>query len=255
MISLVYSCSPSTQIQRSVQLGAAKTETALPSHTPYPTNTSPPTVTATQIPTQTLPPTDTTTPRPSPTLPLTITPTPHPTTSPTASITPTPTNTPVLPSLASLILTIDELNAFDNRWYSPAKWLLLKYDDTTKINCDIDCVGFQAEGYDDRSTLTYILYRVTDPQTAIKAVFGGETLYTTEGFRELSLTESLPPQQYSWVGVRNQREYILFISQGPVVLTIFWQSSVPLDESKVLDLLGQYTQGQIEHLRLNLYTN
>lgn len=251
-------CSPTDAIRKSVQQAIALTETARPVYSPTPSDTPTNTPTATSTATVTL--TSTATPTPTATATPTLTPTETntPTHTPTSTITPnpshspTPTQTPTpypsLPDLADIILDHAQMNAIAPLWYPPGFNITYQLSTASGPLCKIDCAAYRWEGVDNHSDISITLYREESDASAIHAVYGTRRTYLLQrGYQEsyLRVSQSLP--YITWMGSRDDREFILSTSQGPAILSIFFQSTTPLTDPPY-DLLQEIAIQQIQIL-------
>ncbi len=228
---------------------ATPTETATTTLTPDPSATVTPTATAT----------DTATPGPSPTATLTVTPTPSitPTSHPCPSSTPTPTRTPtptpVLPSLASLALTSEDLNALFPGFWPPEPRSFA--GNLVRLNgqCKVECLGLRWYSLDETTTLNLLIYRTPNFTDSYSLNIATQFYYLQQGYTRLE-----PPQRFSiageyWAAGQNGRNFVVGTSQGPAVITIFWHSDAVQTGVDVLDLISAALDLQVNRLRNNGY--
>lgn len=288
MIALfAVACNPSQQIQRSLENALEQTqvvifpppETDQEGSTEARTPTISPTITKTPTSTLTLPPASplfqaleiTSTATISATAPitqsLTLTPSttlsPILTNTPTQTLTPTrtstPTNTPtftptpILLPLADLVIDSSAVNEIQNIWRVPP-------DDITKdllalesIVCDVDCVGFRWQSIDYASFLTLLVYRTPDFNEASQNAFSAQFLYIEDGYELISLPSGYSLASHTWAAGRNSRDFILITSQGPAIISLFWQSDVSQVSNRVVTYLTSYAEVQASILRNNRY--
>lgn len=226
------------------------TPTIDPLFTPSTTPITPsPTVTLTPNPnfTATITPTPTTSRTPT----RTSTPTRTPGPSPTPSLTLTPT--PALPDLTTLIMDTGDLNAISNLWDDPPEDIM---DDLQELNgelCEVACIGLEWISLDTFDTLVLTAYRTADFDEASQIAYSAQFLYLAQDFE----LEPLPPgtilPDHAWAASKWNRDFVIYTSQGPAVLSFFWHADYPISAQGTIALLAEYMEMQAEVLRVNGY--
>ncbi len=262
LLTAVFACRPFGADRLTIEEAVALTLEALPTATQTPTATATitPTWTPSVTPTQTwtASPTATETATPTathtPTAAVTDTPTSGPSPTPTRTVSPTPTitltPTPGLPGLADLILSDQSVNLPADIWATPAKRVDLR--ELGGDVCAVECIGRRWRHRLTSATLTLNLYRTIRFENAPRVSFGAQFLYLDAGFESVSLPDDvfLPP--HTWIGARQDREFVLSTSEGPAVLTLFWMQTMPtLNPQESVRLLALYAQEQTRTLRRN----
>lgn len=247
VVSSTPTATPTGTVTGTPTATATATATADPNATPTPTLTPgpsrTPTITPTPTNTQTPTPTITWTPHPCPS------PTPTSTLSPTPSLTPTPT--PALPPLAEMQLVFEDLSAIDaDLWIDPPEDFTADLKRTSS-QCTVDCIGLRWTSTDGNSKLTLLIYRTPDFNQAIASAVGAQAFYLQRGYTELDIPAGGTLPAFSWAGTLQQKDLVIITSQGPAIITLFWQNTTPGEIEPMLKSLSLYAGIQAAELRNN----
>jgi hypothetical protein len=238
-----------------------RTPTATLTNTPLPSNTPSITATATLVPTPTKVRTPTITPTPtaSRTPTPTITWTPHPcpsrtptlTPSPTHSLTPTPT--PALPALAEVVVG-DELleSLLPSFWQFPPENFTRHLQQNTS-QCAVECLGLRWTSRDFKSVFTLLLYRTPDFPDAYTSALAAQSFYVPRGYVEQAVPPGGSLPSHTWLAVKDDRDFVLITSQGPAVISLFWQGEGSIPTASVFQFLVAVSGEQVGILIDNDY--
>lgn len=219
------------------------TPTNSPTATPTPSRTPQATPTGTITPGQSPVPTATPSHTPSATA--------APTSSPTPTPSPTPTATPALPALSSLAIDTAALNAVLNIWQQSPENITDELYDLAEEICVVDCIALRWQSADFAQILVLTMYRTSDFPLAAQVAFSAQGIYLDENFQLMDIPAGNNLPDHAWMAEKAGREFVLFTSQGPAVISLFWQSDDTLDPLETAVTIAAYAGMQSDILRAN----
>jgi hypothetical protein len=145
------------------------------------------------------------------------------------------------------------LNAAATLWVDPPRNITRDLRDLGGSVCDVVCLGREWTSLSRRDTLVLIMYRTTAFEEAVQAAYSARFIYLARGFELASLPPGVSLAAHTWIASRGDREFVIFTSQGPAVLSLFWHSQQSAPVENTLASLARYMNVQARILRLNGY--
>ena len=139
----------------------------------------------------------------------------------------------------------------------PARWKIPGTEISAELStleggiCQVECIGYRWEGLSAPETLTLILYRTPDFRQAVPATFAARVYYLEQGFSLTPIPAGNLLPDHSWAALDGIRAVVLYTSQGPVVIGVFWETLTELDPASALASLSALAGYQSDILRQN----
>ena len=166
---------------------------------------------------------------------------------------PTLTPTPILTDLTTLVIDTAALNAAATLWADPPRNITRDLRELGGSVCNVMCLGREWTSLSRRDTLVLIMYRTAAFEEAVQAAYSARFVYLARGFELAPLPSGVSLAAHTWIASRGDREFVIFTSQGPAVLSMFWHSQQPVPVDSTLASLARYMNVQARNLRLNGY--
>lgn len=119
--------------------------------------------------------------------------------------------------------------------------------------CEVVCLSLRWTSLDGKNTLLLTAYRTKAFEQAAQIAYGSHVIYLAQGFKLETLPSGINLPVQTWVGSKGGKDVVIYSSQGPAVVSLFWHTDFSLNVPDTVALLAAYMDIQTERLLLNGY--